>query len=148
MLITLDELSQKYPDCRTWTLDSIVTALFVLSIYTWKHPSSWQARADLQLIGHATAYTIGHYQDLGMHSDFISLLSKLHEKVENKVNDPEGHSAAPTQPQTPEPGFLPENPLSDSIWNIPGAELWTNLFGPGLMTDTDAAFFNFDASSV
>lgn len=50
ILTTLDACTRTSPrNFHYWTLHSVGTAIFALSLHTCRHAASWQARADLEV---------------------------------------------------------------------------------------------------
>ncbi|KAK4054334.1 hypothetical protein OIO90_003567 [Microbotryomycetes sp. JL221] len=93
-LSALERVSTHLPQSRCWTLHPVFTAIIVLAIHTWQFPATWQARADLAILEHATAFAAEVFTRVGFPKDFVDVLPRMFRKTKDKVDQP----MAPSRP--------------------------------------------------
>ncbi|KAM0789605.1 hypothetical protein ACM66B_000411 [Microbotryomycetes sp. NB124-2] len=100
-LSALERVSTHSPRCRTWTLHPVFTAIIVLAIHTWQFPATWQARADLAILEHATAFAAEVFTRVGFAKEFVDVLPRLFRKTKDKVDRPLMPSRPPSRGSSP-----------------------------------------------
>ncbi|KAK4054116.1 hypothetical protein OIV83_001141 [Microbotryomycetes sp. JL201] len=100
-LSSLERVSAHFPNCRTWTLHPVFTAIIVLAIHTWQFPATWQARADLAILEHATAFAAEVFTRVGFPQEFVEVLPRLYRKTKDKVDRPLMPSRPPSRGSSP-----------------------------------------------
>lgn len=115
-----------------WTLHSVGSAIFALSLHVCRHSSTWQARADLELLTQATRYVTKSFLEHGQHPQFVDLYEAVNEMVRQRVANPipsdealDGqHDQGKQYDHSQDVSALT---MDQTISNID--ELWATLFG-------------------
>ncbi|KAJ9118362.1 hypothetical protein QFC24_006190 [Naganishia onofrii] len=133
ILTTLDASARTPSKYHYWTLHSVGTAIFALSLFTCKHPTTWRARADVEMLSHATRFITKGFLDQGLSPQFVDMYEAVNRMTRKKVM--ESFELDPLALNTEEalPPTEPEPSMDQTAVNID--ELWSMLFGLGNMAD-------------
>ncbi|KAM0753452.1 hypothetical protein T439DRAFT_322357 [Meredithblackwellia eburnea MCA 4105] len=135
-LLCIERISTAFPNDRSWTLHCVFNAIIVLSIHTWRNPSSWQARADLTLLEPATNFAAEVFGRSGFSPEFIQVLPRLFSKTKAKVDRPEQPSRGPTRASSPQLMATGMGGADEPVWDSQAVnDGWHGGAGPDGETD-------------
>ncbi|KAJ9093164.1 hypothetical protein QFC21_006480 [Naganishia friedmannii] len=144
ILTTLDASARTPARYHHWTFHSIGTAIFALSLFTCKHPTTWRARADVEMLSHATREITKGFLDQGLSPQFVDMYEAVNRMTRKKVMEsfePEplvSHTEESLHPPMPEPT------MDQTAVSID--ELWSTLFGLGNITGNEIPHSRNDPS--